>query len=86
MESRKRGHLRIRVGKQRPSKKQIAEILAAGLEPEFRVVDEQTTQADSLRSETDWVKRLARQGIRVTNQWREHREWIEALASRQSPL
>lgn len=84
MERRKHGHLRVRVGAKRRSKQIIAEIVSAGLEPEFRVVDEQSTEAASLQSETEWVKRLARQGIQVVNRWREHAEWLEMVRSQQA--
>jgi hypothetical protein len=82
MKSRQRGHLQIGEGKQRPYKRVIAEILAAGLAPEFRVVDKQSTEADSLRSETEWVKRLASQGIRVMNRWKEHQDWMDAILAK----
>ena len=86
MESRQHHHLRIGEGKQRPYKLVIADILSAGLTPEFRVVDEQPTEADSLRSETEWVKRLASQGIRVMNRWKEHQDWMDALIDKPLPV
>lgn len=81
MEARKLGHLRPLNGpsKRYKYKQVIAAIQAAGLEPEFRVVDEQASEADSRHSETEWVKRLAAQGIQVMNRWREHLEWMELL-------
>lgn len=79
MRTRQRKHLDMSRNANREYKKMIAEIFASGFSPEFRVVDQQPTEADSLRSETEWVKRLAGQGVRVMNKWREHQEWIEAL-------
>ncbi|WP_036677676.1 ribonuclease H1 domain-containing protein, partial [Paenibacillus tyrfis] len=78
VEHRKVGHLRDS-NKNRAYKKRIASIRKDGLEPEFLVVDTQPTNADSLRSETEWVKKLAYQGIRVLNGWREHKEWIDLI-------
>lgn len=48
-------------------KKTIASIQSCGLEPVFEKVDTQLTKTDSLRSETEWVKQLASEGIRVQN-------------------
>ncbi|MEF3313441.1 viroplasmin family protein [Paenibacillus sp. GYB004] len=78
MEHRKTSHLRDSY-KHRAYKKWIASIRKDGLEPEFQIVDTQPTKADSLRSETEWVKKLAYQGIRVLNGWREHKEWIDLI-------
>ncbi|MCS7464199.1 viroplasmin family protein [Paenibacillus doosanensis] len=75
MEHRKISHLRVSY-KHRAYKKWIASIRKDGLEPEFQI---QPTKADSLRSETKWVKKLAYQGIRVLNGWREHKEWIDLI-------
>ncbi|WP_058302035.1 ribonuclease H1 domain-containing protein [Gorillibacterium timonense] len=78
MEHRKISHLRDSY-KHRAYKKWITDIRKDGLEPEFQVVDIQPTKADSLRSETEWVKKLAYQGICVLNGWREHKEWVKLL-------
>lgn len=78
MEHRKSSHLR-ETNKYRAYKKMIASIQLDGLEPEFQIVDIQPTHLDSLRSETEWVKKLANQGIRVLNGWKEHKEWIDLI-------
>lgn len=78
LEKRKQAHLGP--GKlHRQYKSIIMAIIALGLEPEFRVLDEHSTEGDSLRSETEWVKRFAAKGIRVMNKWREHQEWMDVL-------
>ncbi|MDQ0090117.1 hypothetical protein J2T12_003531 [Paenibacillus anaericanus] len=78
IEHRKSKHLR-ESNKNRAYKKMIASIQLDGLEPEFKIVDIQPTHTDSLRSETEWVKKLAYQGIRVLNGWKEHKEWIDLI-------
>ncbi|MDQ0194928.1 ribonuclease H1 domain-containing protein [Paenibacillus wynnii] len=80
MEYRKSNHLKdLHIYK--AYKRTISSIQMDGLEPEFQIVDIQSTKTDSLRSETDWVKKLAYQGIRVLNGWKEHKEWIDLIMS-----
>ncbi|MEK5177820.1 RNase H1/viroplasmin domain-containing protein [Paenibacillus odorifer] len=80
IEYRKINHLKDS-HKYRAYKKMISNIQMDNLEPEFQIVDIQPTKTDSLRSETEWVKKLAYQGIRVLNGWREHKEWIDLIMS-----
>lgn len=78
LEQRKQAHL-AQKNLHKQYKSIVMAIIALGLEPEFRVLDEQPTKSDSLRSETEWVKRFAAKGIRVMNKWREHQEWMDVL-------
>jgi hypothetical protein len=78
LEKRIHNHIR-QDNRRRLYKKTITSIQSVGLEPVFKQVDIQLTKADSLRSETEWVKQLASQGVRVQNGWREHKEWIDIL-------
>jgi hypothetical protein len=57
----------------------IASIQLDGFEPEYQIVDIQPTYIDSPLSETEWVKKLAYQGIHVLNGWKEHKEWIDSI-------
>ncbi len=77
LERRKIEHFKITPDTRKPYKKRLSEIIAAGFTPVFLIVDEQETLAASLRSETEWVKKIAARGMVPMNRTREHRDWIE---------
>lgn len=82
LERRKAQHLRnalpdshYKVGQR------MAEILGRGEEPVFRAVQECATEEDSLRAESEWVKRCSQRGDTLCNRWREHRELRELFGA-----
>lgn len=87
MERRKATHLRrgrhqshLRVGIR------LAEILARGEDPIFKVVQNCATEEESLIAESEWVKRCSQRGYDLCNRWKEHRELQELFRSGQQRL
>lgn len=87
IERRKAAHLRNahhqshrRVGRR------LAEILARGEDPIFKVVQNCATEEESLIAESEWVKRCSQRGYELCNRWKEHRELQELFRSGQHGL
>jgi hypothetical protein len=56
----------------------MAEIIAAGQMPIFRVLEVHQTRAGALLAETVWAQRLLRDGARLCNQWPEQAQRLPA--------
>jgi hypothetical protein len=56
----------------------MAEIIAAGQMPIFRVLEVHQTRAGALLAETVWAQRLLRGGARLCNQWPEQAQRLPA--------
>ncbi len=83
-ENRKREHLACGQGQRPSSRRQTVrtllwDLLSAGIEPQFRVLEEVDSIEESLASEVRWVARLTLQGHTLVNRWREHRATISTV-------
>ncbi len=84
MVRRKAAHLRnAQHDQHKRVSRRMAEILARGDEPIFRVVQNCASEAESLSAESDWVKRCSQRGYQLCNRWREHRELQELFGAEQ---
>jgi hypothetical protein len=84
-EKRQRDHLKRRDARPRIKTENIKtwmfDALSAGVIPQFILLETAKTEADSLLSETNWVKKLAAEGHPLLNRWKIHRALVKAAQS-----
>ena len=52
-----------------------------GFDPIIDAIDHHDTEEESLRSETEWVRKLVSDGYPLLNRWREHRDIVKCAYS-----
>lgn len=74
---RRKNHLKLR--SHRPNiqgmniKKWMYDTLSSGVRPEFVILDRSENEEASLQSETEWARRLIREGNPLLNHWQAHK-------------
>lgn len=75
---RKESHLHCAMGK-RPNivgvniETYLVDLYSIGYLPKFEIIEECSTEEESLKSELESIRNLINQGIPVLNNWREHK-------------